>query len=521
MPFSSGVFNRIYSWTTDAANGVKIRADRMDAEMNGMATALSTCVLKDGTQTITANLPMNGFRHTGVGNASALTDYAVAGQVQDNDFNWCGTAGGTANAQTLSPSPNITAYAAGQKFEFLPVATNTSGTVTIATSGLTARSVKKSIGGALVDLAVGDLIIGVASKVVDDGTQYVLMNPQTYTKGADIASASTINLDTATGDLVDITGTTAITAVTLSEGRQCTVRFQDILTFTHGASLVLPGSANITTAAGDFAILRGYASGVVRCVSYTKASGLAVVVPSVTVYYNTIAGFVPSSIAGTNTTASLTLSAGQTTDSTNAEIITKASTTSWAVSNGNAANGYQGGTTLPNSDTIHIFIISGSSGVASFAHNGLTPTLPSGYSVYKRVASFNTTGAGAPIPYITVEGAGGTMRCLLTTMTGQTISVTTSDALYTLTGMPTDIRVRPIITAALQSSNTCIMYTDGITSAAPASNGTAPGNNVSNSGSQTPAFPELITNTSGQVRARAGSNDSLYIYGYGWEDFRR
>lgn len=93
-------------------------------------------------------------------------------------------------------------------------------------------------------------------------------------KGADIASAATIDLDTATGDLVDVTGTTTITTITVAEGVEKTVRFTGILTLTNGASLVLPGAANITTAAGDFAVFRGYASGVVRCVSYQRVSGI-------------------------------------------------------------------------------------------------------------------------------------------------------------------------------------------------------------------------------------------------------
>lgn len=91
-------------------------------------------------------------------------------------------------------------------------------------------------------------------------------------QATDVASASTIDLDACTGDLVDVTGTTTVTAVTLAQGRQRTVRFTGALTLTHGASLVLPGAANITTAAGDFAVLRGYASSVVRCVSYSRAS---------------------------------------------------------------------------------------------------------------------------------------------------------------------------------------------------------------------------------------------------------
>jgi Protein of unknown function (DUF2793) len=90
--------------------------------------------------------------------------------------------------------------------------------------------------------------------------------------GADIASAATINLETATGHLVDVTGTTTISAITLGDGHERVVRFTGALTLTNGASLVLPGGANITTAAGDFAVFRGYASGVVRCASYNPAA---------------------------------------------------------------------------------------------------------------------------------------------------------------------------------------------------------------------------------------------------------
>lgn len=117
--------------------------------------------------------------------------------------------------------------------------------------------------------------------------------------GSDIASASTVDLDSATGDLVDVTGTTTITALTLSEGRWRTVRFTGILTLTHGSSLVLPGAANITTAAGDFAIFRGYATGVVRCIGYTKANGQALVGGSTTLDALTVHG---SDIASASTT---------------------------------------------------------------------------------------------------------------------------------------------------------------------------------------------------------------------------
>jgi hypothetical protein len=274
MPFSSGVFSRVYNWVTDKNNSINITASRMDTEMNGMATGLSTCLLKDGTQTVTANIPMANHKFTGLLAGSAGTDSANVGQLQGNLTQYCGTAGGTANAITLTPSPAITSLVAGQRFQGIIATTNT-GAATLAISGLTATAIKKSIGGALVALVANDLIAAVIYDFYYDGTQYVLLSPVAHSHGADIASATTIVLDTATGDLVDVTGTTAITTITLAEGREATVRFTGILTLTNGASLVLPGGANITTAAGDYAIFRGYASGVVRCVNYAKIDGTA------------------------------------------------------------------------------------------------------------------------------------------------------------------------------------------------------------------------------------------------------
>lgn len=89
-----------------------------------------------------------------------------------------------------------------------------------------------------------------------------------YKKGSDVASASTIDLTATVSDLVDVTGTTTITAVTLSEGDEKVVRFTGSLIITHGASLILPNSANITTRDGDYAVFRGYGSGVVRMVDF-------------------------------------------------------------------------------------------------------------------------------------------------------------------------------------------------------------------------------------------------------------
>lgn len=110
------------------------------------------------------------------------------------------------------------------------------------------------------------------------GRQTLLM----HKKGSDVASAGTIDLDTATGDVIDVTGTTSITAITLSEGEERTVRFTGALTLTNGASLVLPTSADILTQAGDFATFRGYAAGVVRCTQYQPVVSLPTAFKAVT-----------------------------------------------------------------------------------------------------------------------------------------------------------------------------------------------------------------------------------------------
>ena len=100
---------------------------------------------------------------------------------------------------------------------------------------------------------------------------------QTWTKGADVASAT--NLALGDGNYFDITGTATITGIaTKGVGTTVKLHFDDVLTLTHSAAdLVLPGGANITTAAGDEAEFVEYATGDWRCTVYTKASGEAVV----------------------------------------------------------------------------------------------------------------------------------------------------------------------------------------------------------------------------------------------------
>jgi hypothetical protein len=172
----SGVFQRLYNWTNDAAANIKIRADRFDNEMDGMATGLSTCLTKDGQTTVTANLPMSTYRHTGVGNGSARNDYAALGQVQDGKLNWV-AAGGTADAITAAYSPSITSLVDGQLFYVRASDANATTTPTFSPNGLTARTIVKDGGLAL---GVGD-IVGAGHELILrydlSNTRYEFLNP--------------------------------------------------------------------------------------------------------------------------------------------------------------------------------------------------------------------------------------------------------------------------------------------------------------------------------------------------------
>lgn len=90
------------------------------------------------------------------------------------------------------------------------------------------------------------------------------------TKGTNMASAATVDLSTADGSFVDITGTTTITALgTEGAGIGYWVRFTGALTLTHNATtLILPGAANITTTNGDVAYFVSLGSGNWLCMSY-------------------------------------------------------------------------------------------------------------------------------------------------------------------------------------------------------------------------------------------------------------
>lgn len=163
----SGTFTKTHTWVNDAANNIKIRADRHDQNDTDFQSGINNCLTKDGQNSPSANLPMNGKKHTNVANAAASNEYLAAGQYQDGGIIY-GTTTGSANAYVLTLGVSITSYTAGLTLRFKANFANT-GAATLNVDGLGAVTIKKDTS---VDLAANDIIVDQIVQVTYDGTNF-------------------------------------------------------------------------------------------------------------------------------------------------------------------------------------------------------------------------------------------------------------------------------------------------------------------------------------------------------------
>ena len=130
MPFSSGTFS-VYTPGTPYVLGTTIDEVVANAVNTDFATGLSSCVLKDGSQTITANIPMSSFKFTGLAAGTAAGNSVRYEQVTTALAVTGGTMTGvpiTVNSQ--SAAYPIVATDAG-KFLLHPTADNNPRTFTL------------------------------------------------------------------------------------------------------------------------------------------------------------------------------------------------------------------------------------------------------------------------------------------------------------------------------------------------------------------------------------------------------
>lgn len=267
----------------------------MAAGMNDAGVAIDAAVLSAAGSALAANddaADAAGSVVAAAGYASDANDAKIAAAASAAAA--AGSAGSAAGFTATSitsltiglGSRTLTLAQAAKSFvvgDFVVVASTANpanfmtGQVTAFNAGTGVMTVNVTgIGGAGTIASWNVALSGQPAAPVTSGTLAGVLN---LAGSQSISSAATTDIGAANSNNVTITGTTTITALgTAPEGATRRLLFSGALTLTHNAgSLILPGAANIATAAGDVAEAQSLGSGNWRVTSFTRANGLSVV----------------------------------------------------------------------------------------------------------------------------------------------------------------------------------------------------------------------------------------------------
>jgi hypothetical protein len=294
---------------------------------------------------------------TALGHTASTTRalYPTTGQVQDGGFMWGGTAGGTADALTITLSPAITAYAAGQTFRFVSSAANATSTPTLAINGLTATVIKRLDGTAAV---AADIPAGAVIEVAYDGTAFRLtgITPvQAASTGSatTTTSATSISLTNASSRVQSVAFTADAQSVVLPDARTLNIGGPLFIINNAGTRTfgVRSGNPNQFTNA-DFAAATGWTAGTGWAIASGVATKTAGVQSDLTQAITTVSGtsyvvtFTITSVSAGTVTPVFT---GGGTDAVGTARSAPGTYTETIVSNGNTAAGFRGSSTLAGS----------------------------------------------------------------------------------------------------------------------------------------------------------------------------
>lgn len=307
-----------------------------------------------------------------------------------------GTSTGSADAQVVAATTPIGfSLTNGYRVTFIAGFDNTLTTSTLNVNG-TGGTVIKRIGTSGIEaIGAGDIRTGnvVEAMYSSTASAFVLLNTPLplFNLLTTLASATTTDLGTIGSHNVSISGAVTITAFGSTATTTDPVYFLGFtgaLTLTYNAtSLILPGGANIVTAAGDQAIAQYLGSGNWRVISYTPATGNSAV-PTIPMCGAT------RLVMTTATTTTLTYSADIVTllssslvPKTHTSVSGTLDITSGAVVNGiqaaRAASTWYDIYGISNGSTFGMFAVASASSLSA----------PSGYVFSCRFGSFPTDGS--------------------------------------------------------------------------------------------------------------------------------
>ncbi len=373
----SGVFN-IDSTGQPVVAATLITAATHNALTTDLAAGLSNRICKDGQTTVTADIPFNNKKITGLAAATTRTDAASLATIQDGTGTYVGTVGGTADVITLTASPAITAYAAGQTFRFIASGANTTN-VTVAINGLAAKAITKNGTTALV---ANDILSAMMVQMTYDGTRFILGTHLTADV-ATLAGAQTLTNKTITAPTFSGTAAGSLTNLALT-----TPAFTGASTGTWtigtGATLTADPTTALQPATKQYVDGRQYPPMHIQGLTYANN--------------------------GADATNDLDIAAGSCADATGVESMlgtakTKQSDVAWAV--GSAAGMLDTGA-VGNSDYYIWAIKRSDTDVVDYLSSlsSTAPTMPANYD-FKRLIGWFKRVAGVNVPMHIYETEGG------------------------------------------------------------------------------------------------------------------
>lgn len=220
-------------------------------------------VKKTGTYelygSITDNNINNALPASGASNANwkFLTDLSLSPNV-------FGTGGGTANAQTLTLTPPLTGLVDGQLVAFYPTVSNTTAACTLNVDSTGNKAIKLRGQDPPIGAVASGLLFAARYKLatqtweIENALGELSAQSRNLSIGLNenmttVASATTPDIWTGTGNVINYTGTTTSTgfAAAPQAGARRMLICAGVSTFTNGANMIIDGGANFTSAAGD------------------------------------------------------------------------------------------------------------------------------------------------------------------------------------------------------------------------------------------------------------------------------
>lgn len=293
--------------------GTTISSATHNTLANDLANALTTSIATDGQSVVTANIPMGGFKITNLGAATVNGDavrYQDVGALQQSQAFTAFTTAGTSTAYTLTPSPAITAYTAGQSFWVtFHLASGSSPTLGISAIATPPNLVRQAADGSYVNVGAGEIPINHRGRVtLLSATQAIVELPAapraTRIDVASVAGTVDLTANAPNTDDIQFTGSNAMTGFTVAVGR--VIRFVVATgaspSLVSGAAIDTQTGANVLLSPGDSGVLRATAANTVELIGSSPAvrSKLVMATRDISLASGTQtiagAGFAPSSV---------------------------------------------------------------------------------------------------------------------------------------------------------------------------------------------------------------------------------